>query len=69
MPLQSIGGRELAAELEAQAARMENPQPALDAADADLAEVRRLNPEWNTPGSWYTRTLARIERWVKDGLT
>lgn len=67
MGVQTTGAAERIAELEAQKARLLDPQPALDAADADLAEVRRQHPTWKTPGSWYMRFLARLERYVVHG--
>lgn len=67
MSVEIEGAEERVAEIEAQAARLRSPGPALAASDADLARVRAAHPGWRTPGSWYTRMLARLEAYVVRG--
>lgn len=67
MPVTQTGATENVALLEGQRTRLLNPQAAFDAADRDLAQVRRAHPTWRTPGSWYTRFLDRLERYVRTG--
>ncbi len=67
MGIRTEGLDELSTALLGQAERLAAPQPALDASDVALAEIRAAHPTWNVPPSFAHETCARIERYVTEG--
>lgn len=61
------GAGPLVADLDAQAARLRDPAPALEQADRELADMRARNRGWNRPPVWLRRLRELLERYVVEG--
>lgn len=61
------GAGPLVADLDAQAARLRDPAPALEQADRELAGMRARNRGWNRPPVWLRRLREILERYATTG--
>jgi hypothetical protein len=61
------GAGTVGTDLDAQAARLRDPSPALEQAYRELADMRARNRGWNRPPVWLRRLREILERYVVEG--